>query len=276
MNDIQTVVLENFKYFVQACQRLELRYFLVNGSALGAKKYGGFIPWDDDLDVAMPRKDYEIFLKKAQDLLPEHLFVQNYRTDKRFPMVYSKIRNSSTAFIEKSVSHLDMNHGVYIDIFPLDGFNPEDGSRLKNLKIKFLYWWAFSSIDDRSKTKIRVRNAIFRLFGLNKSTHKALAAIEKTICNNSENSTFWCNHGDRQGKKHIPREWYGNGITAKFEGIDVLIPERYDEYLSHKYGEWKKDLPLNKQISHHKVMVCDLTKSYKDYIYRNKTIKEDS
>ena len=81
MNALQKRVLELFQAFLQVCQQLNLSYFLVCGSALGAVKYQGFIPWDDDMDLAMLRPDYEAFLAQAQALLPRHIFLQNYKTD---------------------------------------------------------------------------------------------------------------------------------------------------------------------------------------------------
>lgn len=90
MNELQQAEFALLKAFDQVCAKLGLKYFLVCGSALGAAKYRGFIPWDDDIDVALYREDYEIFCAHAAALLPEHLFVQNDRTDPAFPAIYSK------------------------------------------------------------------------------------------------------------------------------------------------------------------------------------------
>lgn len=97
MNDLQKCELELLKYFIDICNKLNLRYYLVCGSALGAVKYGGFIPWDDDVDVALPRPDYEMFIKNAQRMLPSHVFLQNSMTDPQFPLIFSKLRNSNFA-----------------------------------------------------------------------------------------------------------------------------------------------------------------------------------
>ena len=91
MNKLQEIEFEMLKEFVRICDELNLTYYLVCGSALGAVKYKGFIPWDDDLDVALPRPDYEIFCQKAQSMLPSHLFLQNYKTDANYPLFMSKI-----------------------------------------------------------------------------------------------------------------------------------------------------------------------------------------
>ena len=94
MTPIQKKVLQILQSFMQICDQLQLKYFLVCGSALGAVKYGGFVPWDDDVDVALFRNDYERFCKEAPALLPEQLFLQNFQSDPAFPAIYGKLRNS--------------------------------------------------------------------------------------------------------------------------------------------------------------------------------------
>ena len=122
MTELQKAELDLLKYFIEICNKLDLKYFLVCGSALGAVKYNGFIPWDDDIDVALKRDDYEVFCSYAQNMLPSNIFLQNHNTEPGFPHIYSKLRNSDTTYIEMSAKKLDINHGIYIDIFPLDGY----------------------------------------------------------------------------------------------------------------------------------------------------------
>lgn len=268
MNDVQRKVFGMFKQFSDICNKLDLKYFLVNGSALGAKKYGGFISWDDDLDVAMPRKDYEIFLAKAAEYLPDNMFLQNYRTDPAFPFVYSKLRDLDTTFIEESVKNIDMNHGIYMDIFPLDSCNSESGifSKIKAFRIKILNWFHFCALDDKSSFKIRVRNSVLRALGFHKRTAESLRKIEKLVSDSSDDTVYLCNYSDRQGKGRILREWYGEGTKAEFEGIQVVIPEKIDDYLTKKYGEWRRELPESEQKSHHKAFLCDTEKPFTEFV----------
>ena len=79
MTDLQTIEVGLLKQFISVCEKLKLTYYMVCGSALGAAKYEGFIPWDDDIDVALPREDYEIFCSEAPKILPEWCFLQNYQ-----------------------------------------------------------------------------------------------------------------------------------------------------------------------------------------------------
>ena len=112
MNDLQKTEFDILKNVVEICDRAGLSYFLVCGSALGAAKYDGFIPWDDDVDIGMYREDYERFCEIAQALLPAHYFLQTYRTDPHFPTIFAKVRDTRTTFIEKSMRALDIHHGV--------------------------------------------------------------------------------------------------------------------------------------------------------------------
>jgi len=265
MNDLQRTELEILKTFVSVCEQLGLRYYLVCGTALGAAKYGGFIPWDDDADVGMPRTDYERFLKEAPGLLPEHLFLQNYRTDPAFPHIFSKLRDSRTTYIETDMAHLKMHHGVYVDIFPLDGYPQEKGAqRLFDLKKKLYSWMQYCALKGGPKTRVRIRNWVFRRMGFHKRTAKTLAAMDRMFCSfPAEESRIWCNHGNWQNKlEYAPADQYGEGAIAEFEGIPVRVPEKFDAYLTQKYGDWRADLPPHQQIGHHFYTVCDVNKPY--------------
>ena len=269
MNELQKKELELLSLFVDICTRLGLRYYLVCGSALGAVKYGGFIPWDDDIDVGMPREDYESFLAEAQKLLPKNIFLQNYRTDPAFPHVFSKLRNSDTTLIEENMAHLPINHGIYIDLFPIDGY-PKSEREKKKLRYqkKFLGWLHYCALENKESVKVTVRNKFFRMLGYHKKTHRALAKLDSIISSYpTGDSEIWCNHGNWQGELEYAPVWqYGEGAEAEFEGVAVIIPEKYDEYLTQKYGNWRADPPKDKQKSHHMIKLLDTKKPYTEYI----------
>lgn len=269
MTPLQEKEFEMLGAAVDICNKLGLRYYLLCGSALGAVKYSGFIPWDDDVDIGLPREEYEIFISQAQHYLPKNLFLQNYRTDPAFPQLFSKIRNSDTTFIESSVVTLPMHHGVYIDIFPLDGCPMDDRAVRKlerkkhicQLKIACVYNIEYSR---RAKRFF----ALERLVGYHKRTAKTVKKLESVISSfSTSNSQIWCNHGNWQGKdEYASREQYGNGTWATFEGLKVRVPEKYDEYLTQKYGDWRAELPPEQQVGHHYAEVIDLNRPYTDYI----------
>jgi len=269
MNDLQKVELELFQVFKDVCEKLNLNYFLVCGSALGAARHGGFIPWDDDMDVGMYREDYNKFMELAPALLPEGIFLQNYKTDPKFPQVFAKLRNSKTTYIESSLSRIDVNHGIYIDIFPLDGY-PEDTIEQKRVaRLKPLYVRKLTCACRLPKTlKGKISVSAFRLLGYHKRTAKTAAKYEAFISQYPvEGSKLICNHGTWYGSRDfISAEFYGKGTDITYEGVTARIPEKYDEYLTALYGDWRTPPPLEKQKGHHYYEICDTEKPYTEYI----------
>lgn len=267
MNDLQRKEFELLKCFTEICDRLSIKYYLVCGSALGAVKYKGFIPWDDDVDVAMLRPDYERFLNEAPQYLPEEFFLQTCYSDADYPNIFAKIRNSNTTYIEKSASKLNINHGIYIDIFPLDGYpeNPRSRRRLERNKYIYRRLLSLAFRPDKGWKKLIVYPLRFIL--LRKQTASLVRKYEKLITAYPiENSQILANHGNWQGKKdYAPKSWFGEGIYAEFEGLKVRIPTEYEAYLRKKYGEYTQDIPESEKIGHHYYTVCDCTKPYVHY-----------
>ncbi|MBQ2944222.1 MAG: LicD family protein [Ruminococcus sp.] len=274
MNELQKKEFEILKLFIDVCNKLNLTYFLVCGSALGAVKYGGFIPWDDDIDVALMRPDYETFLREAPALLPEWLFVQNYRTEKNFPLLMTKLRDSRTTMIESDFADVLMNHGISIDVFSLDGYpnDSKEAIRFENKK-KCFTRRQFARLNGKRMTwGLNVRTTLiclyYRLFGFAKETSRLMGEYDSFLASYSlQDSTLICNHGNWQGKlEYAPAEQYGIGTMASFEGLSVRIPADYDAYLRQKYGDYSKDPPKEKQVSHHSYKVIDVTRPYTEYI----------
>lgn len=270
MTELQAKEFELLKIFVDICDRYELTYYLVCGSALGAVKYGGFIPWDDDIDVALPRKDYEMFLKVAPAELPDWVFLQNYRTDRNYPAMGSKLRNSNTTFIESDVARIPMHHGVFIDVFPLDGY-PQTPSERKLFEKK--RWRAYRRRYTRFYPPIHrdigltVNSLLYWAFGWFADTNSACAEAEQlAMMYPPEESKLWCNFANSmRDEEFVPREQYGEGAWAEFEGLKVRIPSDFNAYLTQKYGDYSKDPPKSMQVPSHGHVV-DLEKPYTEYL----------
>ena len=237
MNDLQKKELEILKVFIDICEKLDLTYYLVCGSALGAVKYQGFIPWDDDVDVALPREDYEKFFAQAPAMLPEHLFLQNYRTDPAFPKVFSKIRDSRTTYVETDYKGLNINHGVFIDVFALDGYplREEEIAAFEKRKKKYLRLTS-CSLQPAGSLRSKVLRAVLRMIGYHKRTAKYLAEYEGMIKSYAK-ANVYCNYGNFRGvMEKTPKEIYGDGVEACFEGLRVRVPSKYDTYLKKNMG----------------------------------------
>lgn len=268
MTPLQEKELALLKAFVAICDRLQLRYYLVCGSALGAVKYQGFIPWDDDVDVALPRKEYEIFLAEAPSMLPPQFFLQDYRSDPAFPAIFAKLRDSNTTFLEKSASRLNIHHGIYMDIFPLDGYpsGKRDRQILELRKKLYRRLLASAYLPDRFWKKVLY--APLRLAGVPGRTQDILRRYIDMISDYPpETSELWANHGNWQGVlDYAPRVYFAEGKTAVFEGMPVRIPFMAEAYLRRKYGDYRNDPPLCQQIPHHYADVVDTETPYTCYL----------
>lgn len=271
MNELQKVELEIFNCFAEVCDKLNLNYFLVCGSALGAARHGGFIPWDDDFDVGMCREDYDKFMELAPELLPDGIFLQNYKSDPNYPLVYAKLRNSNTTAIESYYKNIDMNQGLYIDIFPLDGYpnDEKEQLRLESLirKYKTLSRCGLNYTEKLS-LKSRIALKIRRILGYHKRTAKILEKYESLISAFPiEKSKFVCSFGTPYGRSdYIVKEYYGKGTIMLFEGIEVRVPEKCDEYLTAIYGDWRTPPPPEQRVGKHMFEICDTERSYKEYL----------
>lgn len=267
---LKEIELEIFRHFIEIYNENSLRYFVVGGTALGAVRHKGFIPWDDDIDVALPRGDYEKFLIAAQKSLPSNMFLQTYITDKNYPNPFAKLRQSDTAFIEKSTSKIKMNHGVYVDIFPLDGYSRSGikgkllGLKERILKISVASVFVSGNIS-RNKFRAIVKRAIARLLPDYRASVRRLDTMYKKIpYEDAEIIVNFC--GAWAEKEIMPKAYFGDGIEGEFEGIKVVLPAKTHEYLTALYGDYMTLPPEEERVGHHYYTVIDLEKSYKEYI----------
>lgn len=145
---LHAVQLDLLVKFDRICKEQNLVYFLDSGTALGAVRHGGFIPWDDDVDVGMPRDDYERLIAIGMKGLPDNLFLQTTETDPAYVMPFAKIRLGNTVFPDKGKNFKSLKYkGIYIDVFPFDKV-PENSKQAVR-RIKKSRFWYFVSVFSR-------------------------------------------------------------------------------------------------------------------------------
>lgn len=271
---LRAVELEILKEFEKVCNQLNLRYFCIYGTVLGAIRHKGYIPWDDDIDVGMPRKDYEIFMDKAQDLLPENYFVQNFRKEKEYLNPFGKLRKSDTTFIETASQSENINHGIYIDIFPLDGYPVG--------KIKeFMFKWKRIVYDsyiysERGKEQLQQANVktklvrrIGRILAGKLTPWEAVKKKDEMVREVDYDMVdiVGCMVDDNPTKEAMPKAYFGNGVEVKFEGTTIRVPENWDGYLTHTYGDY---MQLPPEEERHPLHVCEVIDFDRPYSYYEK------
>ena len=265
LKEMHELELNALASFIDVCKKMNLKYYLLGGTMLGAIRHQGFIPWDDDIDVGMPREDYEIFTSEGQKYFSKDYFIQTHITDPEYILNFAKIRINNTAYIETSIASRKINHGIYIDVFPLDIYPDNDKyfyfkKRILDIRVSAAYEGINYS------NKVRACQALSHI--LYPTLKGAVRAKERHMKSVKKGKKI-ANLCGAWGKKEIvPACWYGEGAVKKFEGLDVIVPSEYDLWLSQVYGNYMELPPEDKRKSHHYVNVIDTTRSYIDYVER--------
>ncbi len=154
MTEHQKVLLEVFAAVDAFCRKENISYVMLGGTMLGAYRHKGFIPWDDDIDIGMPRAEYERFLRLAADGIKEPYLLRHFSVEKQVPYAFAHVEHTKTTYIEARRSGAGYRGGVYVEIFPLDRAAESDWKRhLRAAQIKFQKKWLYALIMERNKTK---------------------------------------------------------------------------------------------------------------------------
>lgn len=231
------------------CHEHGVRYYCWAGTMLGAVRHKGFIPWDDDMDICMPRPDYDRFMTHAREWLPQHLEALSIETDAHYPGGFGKVVDASTTLIERA--HSDYVGGIYIDVFPIDGA-PKAAwaqrlavARYKALD-KLLYFLHRDPYKHGHGPKAWPVLLIQRLFTHEWASRQLRAAY---LAYDYEQSEYVLDYDDGI-RGIITKDVLGTPQPFDFEGHKVMGVERYDEYLRTKYGDYMVVPPHDQQRQH--------------------------
>ena len=265
---IWAIELEILSVFDDICQKYNLRYFLTYGSLLGAVRHQGFIPWDDDLDVAMFRPDYEKLKTVIRDELKEPYFFQDAYSDSIL-FSFSKIRDSRTTAIEpKYCQDATPHQGIFMDIFPLDGVYPPGTTNIESIEkeiwtsvinpeliAKIIQTPQYPSflpkdlLQDLLAMPVRDRFRQFEAFVAGQFEDAPLLGVILT--------TVYT-----QSAHRLQKAWYEETIYLPFETVMVPVPARYEEVLTTYYGDYHE---IRMGTTFHKDIIMDPDKSYLEY-----------
>lgn len=259
---LQLCELDILRAFAGVCERLGLRYYLVGGTLLGAVRHGGFIPWDDDIDVAMPREDYDRFARIAQAELGPDYFYQSPDTDPHYFLTYAKIRKKGTFFYEERFRDARFEQGVFIDIFPLD-FCPPRGPvchLLFNTLAVMNYRGQVDSGEPYRPYKElsgKLGYAFLRLYsprGLVRARRRLLR-LSRRLSNGKTLASYAGAYSYR--REVSPWDWFRDTTEVEFEGRKYVGPKGYDGILTQSYGRNYMDIPpAEKQVWHTDIEKC--------------------
>lgn len=269
LKELQSNLLETLKFIDKFCKKHDITYYVVYGSCIGAIRHKGFIPWDDDLDIAMTMEDYnkfcDLFLKENTG----KYFLQTRETDENYYLDFGKIRDTSTTLIDEfNYDKRDIVLGTYIDIFPLIGV-PKNKLAKKMQKVYRAFYYATDRNMINNKFLKVISEIVIKIFGKNKVRKISYKNMVKYPCSTSDD-WFSC-FGAMYEQNIHPREYYEKPVYVEFEDMKVPVPKEYDKYLRKIYGDYMI-LPDKSQrkLGQHSIRIFDLKKPYTYYINKKK------
>lgn len=272
---IQRVLLLMMDDIHALCEKNGLKYFITGGCAIGEVRHGGFIPWDDDIDVSMPRSDYDRFAALVRAAYPDKYDVQEVRLDKKYDLSFMKLRLKGTRFVEASDTDRS-KAGIFIDIFPVENVYNCSAARtwqwIKSDGLQFIC----SCVRIRKKLdslkavmtdnvslsgKIKFKAFIGAMFGF-KSLREWLLITERELasCRDGESRAIAIpvGRGHFMGERY-PRAWFFEPVMKKFEDRRYFFPAKTKRYLKKLYGDYMK-IPPESARERHSVLEFDLGK----------------
>jgi lipopolysaccharide cholinephosphotransferase len=270
LKELQQVILEIALDFNAFCSENNITYYLMGGSALGAMRHKGFIPWDDDFDVFMDSDNYFKFLKKARSKLNTDKYYFQEENTKEWPLFFSKVRMNNTTFIEKDVATRRMHHGIYIDVMCLNyAFENKFLRRVQYLSARILSSSALSKKGYITNSKIKkILLLASRVLTAGPLKNMLLSFVRI----NNSNKTSLVGHFFGRApfpKTTFPVDFLSEPRCTSFEGISLPVPKEVEKYLVVRYGNKYMELPSKEEMAKYPshAHIVDTKKSYKNYIY---------
>lgn len=246
---VQEIGLEILKTIDRFCREKGITYYLFYGTELGAVRHMGFIPWDDDIDLILFRKDFEKFREEWKKDPPEGYFYQDGETDPNYKVKITKIRKNGTALVEEPAKDVEMHHGVWVDLFVLDDYVENGFLRRVGELITLFDYNASRNYRPagRRGALYAVTNRIFRKGGIYRWWYKKVyPKLKKDPAMCSDITSFTFSH-----KYDFRREWLGEPQYLPFEGVLLPVPADTDATLRVCYGDYMTPPPPEKQVSNH-------------------------
>ncbi len=270
MTQLQNRLLQMFRWLHEFCAERGLRYYMLGGTMLGAVRHKGFIPWDDDIDVGMPRSDYEKLEQFLREETNERYRLETPRTeaaDYFYP--FSKLYDTQTTLIENT--RVKIKRGIYLDIFPLDGIgNSERESKRNDRPVLWKHNLLLTRVTGIRAGRSKLKNAAVRaarlIPGSILDNKKLLLELEQDCRKYDFDTCLWVGNlvGAWRFREVMPREYFGEPTLYDFEGQMMYGPQMAEEYLTRLYGDWRKLPPAEKRVTHHDFIALDLNHSYLD------------
>lgn len=261
MNEVQKVIFDIYKEIAKVCKRHGIQHFAIAGTALGAVRHSGFIPWDDDIDIAVPIEDWDRLIAALRAELPEHLYLYTPDEHKTYRYLFIKVCDRRTTFIEEcalrnNMPEEDLRKGIFVDIMPAPGFSADEAEHRKVVK----------TVDLLMRINDRMRNT-----APGTTVKSKITSIVAKLVNCIVPVTVWSNAYYRYLRKHpvagsetigsvwnsiefkrifFPTSDIMDPIEVAFEDGTMCIPKNSDKCLTMRFGDYMQLPPVEQRLVH--------------------------
>lgn len=255
LKELQQTELIILKEIDRICKKHKIKYYLGEGSLLGAIRHQGFIPWDDDIDILMLRSDYEKFLSIAPNIISKDFEIQHSSLVKNYWSPFIKVRYLGESFFkQKHIEHLTNNNGPLIDIFPLDNVPKKDSIKQKIQVLTIKFNRGMLSYKLKTRFPKKWKGYIVKFCSHFISVNRIHKTLNKTFIKyNNNNNKYIVNLASYYSykKQTVPKNWYGKPRMVKFENLKMPVPKEAEKLLTSIYGNYKELPPVEKRVIKH-------------------------
>lgn len=272
LKEWKRIAVNILQRFHTICKENGLKYFAVGGTAIGAVRHGGIIPWDDDIDVAMPRPDYERFIELCKTIDLGDCELATPWSTPGYPLPFIKMCNHNTTLIEERERPYLI--GVFIDIFPLDGTSTNRTEALRLMGRYKKLWNRLEAISSKNSISeylsllliphewgrfVMKTASFFCEKSMRRKLIKAIDTVSNTVgYDDAENVIVYS--GSYNEKEIMPKSFCsGDTIEMPFDGTVINMASGYETYLRGIFGDYMQMPPVEKRVSHHYHALVDLT-----------------
>lgn len=272
MNAIQKCILSIFKEVSQICEESGITYYAIGGTCIGAARHSGFIPWDDDLDIAVPIEQFDLLNDELRKRLPEYYKIYECNEIQKYHYIFIKVYDARTTFIQNTLrQYPDAYMGVFIDIMPISGV-PTDPKERESFIRKIKMYRIFNNVrrfplcKQNSKSG-KLASALLKLplspFKYNYFSDKYMELLRRYPVSSADEVGYVWSPQDIE-RWYFPKKWFADTAELPFEDTKISCPIDYHEYLSKQFGDYMTPPPSEQQKAVHDGFV-DLEHPCSDY-----------
>lgn len=261
LREQQMLQLTILKEIDKVCRDNNIQYYLMYGTLIGAVRHGGFIPWDDDIDIVMMREDYDKFVKACENgALSDSYVIQNRDTDPEFEFLISRVGMKGTYSDDHSRRTLKTMNYTYVDVFPLDNV-PDSSDEQKRHKRRLaflqqaLHYRMNYHYDHNTRIKLVLKTIWalpFKVIPLSKYMSDMEKEIKRYNGSNTKKCAMFCGRYGYERESYL-KEDFAPAEELVFEDSKFYVPKNYKHILEHVYGDYMKLPPESERIIRHRV-----------------------